>query len=398
MAVYEYTAKNENGEIFSGVCENLSSIALLRDDLAKMGDTLIKAKPKKNPHLKRARISRDEIVTFAFKLAGMCSAGLSITGCLETLHDQTENRSFKLILADIRKNIVAGSTLKDAFGKYRNIFSDFFLGMLEAGETGGKLSQTLEASADYLERRADFRRKVKSAFAYPIIVGVMCFLVVAALVVFVVPVFSKIYKKMHVPLPGPTQTLIIVSEVVRNWWWLILICLAILIFAFKLLKRKPSVKAKWDALKLNMPVIAKFNRLVVASQFIRTFAMLTSAGVSLVKAFEVANIVVSNAKVSEITAQLQKSISKGNTVASSLKQFDIFPPVISQLAASGEEAGKLSEMLNKGADFLDKDIDRMIKSMLVRIEPILTSVMGVIIGFILISVYLPMFDYMTHLK
>ena len=126
--------------------------------------------------------------------------------------------------------------------------------------------------------------------------------------------------------------------------------------------------------------------------------MLTSAGVSLVKAFEVANIVVSNAKVSEITSQLQKSISKGNTVAGSLKQFDIFPPVISQLAASGEEAGKLSEMLNKGADFLDKDIDRMIKSMLVRIEPILTAVMGVIIGFILISVYLPMFDYMTHLK
>ena len=126
--------------------------------------------------------------------------------------------------------------------------------------------------------------------------------------------------------------------------------------------------------------------------------MLNAAGVSLVKAFEVANIVVSNTKISEITAQLQKSISKGNTVANSLKQFDIFPPVIAQLAASGEEAGKLSEMLNKGADFLDKDIDRMIKSLLVRIEPILTAVMGVIIGFILISVYLPMFDYMTHLK
>jgi type IV pilus assembly protein PilC len=398
MAVFEYTARNEHGEIFSGVCENLNSIAVLRNDLARMGDTLIKAKRKKTFRLERKKIPQNEIVTFAFKLAGMCSAGLSITASLETLCDQTENQSFKLILTDIRKNIAAGSTLKDAFGKYRNIFSDFFLGMLEAGETGGKLSQTLEASADYLERRSDFRRKVKSAFAYPVIVGIMCFMVVAALVVFVVPVFSKIYKKMHVALPGPTQALLLISDIVRHWWWLVLIVLAAIVLAIKFLKKVPSVKAKIDALKLNMPGIAKFNRMVVASQFIRTFSMLTSAGVSLVRALEVANIVVSNAKVSEITSQLQKSISKGNTVADSLKQFDIFPSVIPQLAASGEEAGKLSEMLNKGADFLDKDIDRMIKSMLVKIEPIITAVMGVIIGFILISVYLPMFDYMTHLK
>ncbi|MBN2590282.1 MAG: type II secretion system F family protein [Sedimentisphaerales bacterium] len=397
MATIEYVAKRENGEVFSGICDN-SSVALLREDLAKMGDSLIKVKRQKKKRFKNARIPQDEIVTFTFKLAGMCSAGLSITGSLESLHDQTENQSFKIILADIKKNIAAGSTLKNAFGKYRNVFSDFFLGMIEAGETGGKLSQTLEASAEYLEKRADFRHKIKSAFAYPIIVGIMCFLVVTALVIFVVPVFSKIYKRMHVPLPGPTQVLIIISDVIHHWWWLILVCLAALIYGFILLKRKKSVKAKWDALKLNMPVIGKFNRMVVASQFTRTFAMLNSAGVSLVKAFEVASIVVSNAKVSEITAELQKSVSKGNTVAGSLKQFDIFPPVISQLAAAGEEAGKLSEMLNKGADFLDKDIDRMIKSMLVRIEPILTAVMGVIIGFILISMYLPMFDYMNHLQ
>ena len=397
MAAYEYIAKKENGEIFSGICNNIS-VALLRDDLAKMGDKLIKVKRQNRIRFKYKRIPQDEIVTFAFKLAGMCSAGLSITACLETLHDQTENHSFKLILADIKKNIAAGSTLKNAFGKYRNIFSDFFIGMIEAGETGGKLSETLQASADYIERRADFRRKVKSAFAYPIIVGIMCSLVVTALVIFVVPVFSKIYKRMHVPLPGPTHALIIISDIVRDWWWLVLICIVLSTFIFRLVKRKPVVRAKWDSLKLNMPFIAKFNRMVVASQFIRTFAMLNSAGVSLVKAFEVANIVVGNTKVTEITAQLQKSISKGNTVAGSLKQFDIFPSVISQLAASGEEAGKLSEMLNKGADFLDKDIDRMIKSMLVRIEPVLTAVMGVIIGFILISIYLPMFDYMTHFK
>ena len=397
MAVYEYTAKDENGNIFSGVCENIKSVALLRNDLAKMGDTLIKAK-RKNHFRFNSGISQNEIVTFTFKLAGMCSAGLSITRCLETLCEQTENAQFKTVLEDIKKSIAAGSSLKDAFAKHNDIFSDFFIGMVEAGETGGKLSEMLETSAVYLEKRADFKRKVKAAFAYPVIVCIMCFLVITSLVIFVVPVFSKIYKRMHVPLPAPTQALIGISIVIRQWWWLILIALVLLFVTFKFLKRLPAFKIKYDAFKLNMPLLAKFNRMIVTSQFIRTFAILTAAGVSLVKAFDVANNVVSNTKVSEITRQLEKSVQSGNTVADSFKVFDLFPPVIVQLAQSGEEAGQLSQMLNKGADFLDKDIDRIIKALLVRIEPILTTVMGIIIGFILISVYLPMFDYMTHLK
>jgi type IV pilus assembly protein PilC len=398
MAIYEYTARDESGKTFSGVCDEIDCVATLRGDLAKMGGTLLKARRKIPERVKNLKISQNEIVTFTFKLAGMCEAGLSITDCLATLQEQSENISLKLILGDIRRNVAAGSTLKDAFGKYRNIFSAFFLGMLEAGETGGKLSETLEASAIYLEKRADFRSKVKSAFAYPIIVGIMCFSVITTLVIFVVPVFSKIYKRMHVPLPGPTQALISLSDLVRDWWWLILPLSVVMVFLFRWFRRKPGVRVKWDTFKLNMPILAKFNRMVISSQFIRTFAMLIAAGVSLVKALEVANVVVNNARISEITNQLQKSIRMGNTVAVSLKDFDIFPPIIIQLAASGEEAGKLSEMLNKGADFLDKDIDRTIKKMLVRIEPVLTTVMGLIIGFILISVYLPMFDYMTHLK
>ena len=170
------------------------------------------------------------------------------------------------------------------------------------------------------------------------------------------------------------------------------------VLLLKLFWKKAHLKDKWDAFKLNIPVLAKFNRMVVASGFIRTFAMLVSAGVSLVKALNIASIVVNNTKVAEISGQLAKSIQSGNTVADSLKSSDIFPPVIIQLAASGEEAGTLSEMLNKGADFLDKDIDRIIKALLVKIEPALTLIMGIIVGFILISVYLPMFDYMEHFK
>ena len=398
MAAYEYIATDENGNRFSGVYDGIDSVAALRRDLAKMGDTLLTARRKKFDALKRARIAQNEIVTFTYKLAEMCSAGLPIIRCLKTLEEQTENRSFRGLISDIRHNVATGSSLRDAFGKHSHIFSNFFLGMLEAGESSGKLAETLEASAIYLEKRADFRHRLKSAFAYPIIVGAMCFVVITFLVIFVIPVFSKMYRQMHVPLPGPTQALINLSTRTRDGWWVLLLIFIATLLLLKLLWKKAHLKPMWDAFKLSMPVLAKFNRLVIASGFIRTFAMLASAGVSLVKAVEVASAVVDNAKVTEITGRLQKSIQTGNTVADSLKKCDIFPPVIIQLAASGEETGTLSEMLNKGADFLDKDIDRMLKALLVRIEPAMTVIMGLIVGFILISVYLPMFDYMSHLK
>ena len=398
MAAYEYTATDRNGNKISGIYDGIDSVAALRRDLAKMGDTLLKARRKKSGVSKHARITPDEIVTFTYKLAEMCSAGLPIIRCLETLEEQIPNRSFSFILSDIRQSVATGSSLRNAFGKHGNIFSNFFLGMLEAGESSGRLSETLQASATYLEKQADFRHKVKSAFAYPVIVGIMCFLVVAFLVIFVVPVFSKMYRQMHVPLPGPTQALITLSSTVRNGWWVIALIVIGMSLLLRLLWKKANLKSRWDSFKLSMPVLAKFYRLAVASGFIRTFAMLASAGVSLVKALEVAGIVVDNAKITEITGHLQKSIQKGNTVTNSLKKYDIFPPVIIQLAASGEESGTLSEMLNKGADFLDKDINRMLKALLVKIEPVMTIILGLIVGFILMSVYLPMFDYMSHIE
>ena len=398
MAVYQYTAKDHTGSRFSGTYDDINSVAVLRDELAKMGYVLVKARRQKSSATKRRRIKRSEVVTFAYKLAGMYSAGLSILRCLETLEEQAENQAFKSIITDIRQNMEAGSSLKNAFGKYRNIFSDFFLGMLEAGESGGKLATALEMSAAYLEKQADLKRKVNSAFAYPIVVTIMCFAVVGFLLVFIVPVFSKLYKQLHVSLPGPTQALVYLSALLRDWWWAILIAVPVAAIGLRRLAKNPYIRIKWDAFKLNMPVFAKLNRMVVISHFMRTFAMLASVGVSLIEALDIAGQVAHNHKLTQIAKELQQVIEAGNPVAKSLKKYDIFPTIIIQLAASGEEAGKLPEMLNKGVDFLDKDIERTINALLVKLEPALTVIMGAIVGFILMGVYLPMFDYMRHLK
>jgi type II secretory pathway component PulF len=270
--------------------------------------------------------------------------------------------------------------------------------MVQAGESGGKLAEALEMSAIYLEKQADLKRRVKAAFAYPLVVSIVAFLVVGLLLIFVVPIFSKLYKQLHVVLPGPTQTLVDCSFLIRDWWWAILIvATGVGVLLYQLL-RSPNVRARWDAFKLSMPFFYKLNRMIVMSHFTRAFAMLASVGISLIDALDVASVVAQNHKVAEISKELQQAIEGGNSVGSSLKKYDIVPPILIHFAVSGEEVGKLPEMLNKAVDFLDKDIDRTINALLVKLEPVLTVIIGFIIGFILMGVYLPMFDYMQHLE
>jgi type IV pilus assembly protein PilC len=398
MAVYQYVAKDGTGRKFSGTYTDIDNVIGLRDELAKIGYVLVKARRKKISTAKRKRIKRQEVATFAYKFAGMYSTGLSIVDCLETIEEQTENQNFKSVIADIKQSIQTGSSLKNACERYRNIFSDFLLGMIEAGETSGKLGKTLDMSAVYLEKQADIKRKVVSAFAYPVIVTIMCFAVVAFLLAFVIPIFMKLYKQAHVPLPGPTRLLVGLSSVVTEQWWAILIVAAAGVLIFRYLTQKPKVQAWWDDLKLKMPVFAKLNCMLVVSQFTRTFAMLISVGVPLIRALEVAGEVAHNHKMTEITKGLQQEIKAGNPIAKSFRKYAIFPPMIIQLAASGEQVGQLPEMLNKGVDLLEKDIDRAINALLLKLEPALTITMGAIVGLILMGAYLPMFDYMGHLE
>ena len=270
--------------------------------------------------------------------------------------------------------------------------------MLDAGEVGGRLDDTLNMSAAYLEKQAALKQKVQSAFAYPVIVSIMCCVVVGFLLTFVIPVFAKLYAQVKAPMPGPTLVLMSASAFIRHKWWLIAIVVTGLIIAVRKLLKTPRFRAAWDNLKLNVPVFGRLNRMIVVSHWTRTFAMLTSVGVSVIKALEMANLVAHNYRITEITNELTRSIQSGASIAGSLKKYDVFPPVIVQMASSGEEVGELPSMLLKGADMLDKDIERTINSLLVKLEPALTLMMGLIVGFILIGAYLPMFDYMSHLK
>jgi type IV pilus assembly protein PilC len=398
MATYEYSARDEAGHVFNGVYDGIHSTAALRSELARIGYSLLRAKKKKVFNPKSIKVKPAEVMTFAFRFAGMCSAGLSIVQCLETLEKQTDSASLKYVISDVRNNIEVGVSLTEAFEKYRDIFSDFFLGMIEAGESSGKLAESLEISARYLEKQADLKNRLKGAFTYPIIVLVSCLIAVTILVAFVVPVFTKIYHQLGVPLPGPTQLLVVFSVVLRNFWPGLIMIVFSMPFLIRYIRKNKYIKTKWDYLKFQLPLFGKLNRIVAVSNYVRTFSMLITTGVPMIKALQVSGLVANNEKISFISNDLQKSIQAGTSLAESFGHHDLFPPLITQLTDSGEQAGQLSQMLTKGADFLDKDIDRMIDSLMTKLEPILTMGMGIVIGLILMAVYLPMFDYMAHLK
>ncbi|RKY10128.1 MAG: hypothetical protein DRP66_00480 [Planctomycetota bacterium] len=399
MAVFEYVAKDSTGSEFTGVYTDVESTKDLRQELSRMGYSLVKARRQgKTSGKRQGKVKQADIVAFAFEFAGMYGAGLSIARCLETFEEQAENTALKSIITDIREHVDTGLSLAEAFEKHRLVFSDFFLGMVEAGEKGGRLAETLQMAADYLEKQSELRSKVKSAFAYPIALGVMCCLIVTALVIFVIPVFQKLYSQLNIDLPGPTLMLILVSEIVRNYWMIAVPAIGITVYLIRRICRNPQVKQKLDSFKLQMPMFGRLNRMVVVSRFIRTFSMMAHAGVPVVEALELAKRVSNNYEMEKIADALREEVLVGNPLAGPMSKYPLFPPMIVQLTAAGEEAGILPEMLNKGVDFLDSHIERAIQSLLNKIEPIMSVLMGAIVGTILLGVYLPMFDYMGHVK
>jgi type IV pilus assembly protein PilC len=398
MAAYHYTARDGAGNEFSSLYTNIESVESLRNELVKLGYVLVQARRERAARRPRSHVRQRDVAAFAYKFGGMYSAGLPIASCLETLEQQTDSHAFRTIIADVRRHVAAGASLKAAFEPHRKIFSDFFLGMIDAGESSGRLSQSLEASARYLEKRLDLQQKTRAAFVYPIVVGLVCSIVVTCLLIFVVPVFSQLYKKMHVQLPGPTRMLVTLSVVLRYWWWLLPLAVAGFVLGLRRLFAHPNVRLHWDRLKMRIPFFGPLHRCVLVSQFVRTFGMLVSVGVPIIEALATAGRVAHNEEISQITADLQQAIRAGRPIAGSLQAHGLFPPMVVQLVASGEEAGILPEMLAKAADLLDKDADKLAASLLVKLEPALTILMGLVIGLILIGVYLPMFDYMAHLR
>ena len=338
------------------------------------------------------RVKKMELAIFSHQFAAMISSGIPMIRALKTLSEETNNRQFRKIIAQIVVDIQNGASLSNALSRYPGIFSNFFTSLIKTGETAGALPLVLNRLANYLEKEENLRRKIISSFAYPAIVGIVAIAAVSFLLIFVVPVFSSVYKSLRIELPGPTLTLILLSNIFIKFWWLILSLVVATYFLLRILKENQAFRLTIDRYKLMLPVFGQLNRKVATSRFVSTLSTLSGSGVTLSTSLTIIKEVVGNRAVRHAIEFIQKDIQQGKPLSESLKQQDYFSPIVIQMLAAGEESGNLGIMLDKCADFLDEDIDTLMKNLVVKLEPSLTIVLAILVGFIALAIYLPMFD------
>jgi len=341
------------------------------------------------------RVKQEELIIFTEQFATLISSGLSIVDSLDGLAEQTENKTLKKVILNIRADIERGISLSNAFKKYNRIFPEIYVNLLAVGEATGNLDKVLRSIAGYLERDLSVRRKISSAFAYPRFVIIVVIAVVIFLVSFILPQFVSIYTQAGEELPAPTKILLSISDFIRNKY-LILIILAVLIYAgYRIFYSTKAGKLFIDRHKLNVPVFGKINKMGVLSRFLHSFALVIGSGINVVEAIEVSSKVSGNAYLVKELEEVKSAIIGGESLSAAVKERKFFPGIMSQMVSVGERSCSLDSMLEKLADLWDKDIDYMINTLSARIEPTLIIILAFVVGFVALAMYLPMFSLPT---
>lgn len=402
---YEYRARDKAGAVHAGQME-ASSPTAVAGTLREKGYIPLRIEEKKVTALQREvripgfkkKVKLKEIAIFSRQLSTMVNSGLTLIRALTILDEQTENAVLKEVIADVRTRVEQGSALSAALENHPDVFDHLYVSMIRAGEVGGALDETLVRLADTLEASVRLRSKVKSAMAYPIVVLTLIVLIVTGMLVFVVPIFKNMYADFGGTLPVPTLVLINISGFITSLWWLFGGALVGGVVAFRRWKKTEAGRASWDRFKVRMPVFGKLVQKVAISRFARTFSVLSRTGVPVLQALDIVGSTSGNWLVAEATADIQASVKRGESLVSPLHHHDIFPPMVTHMMSVGEETGALDTMLSKVADFYDNEVDDTVNALTSLIEPLLIVVMGVVVGGILISLYLPMFNIANLIK
>ena len=345
------------------------------------------------------RVKANELAVFSRQLATMISSGMSILRSLYVLEEQTESKFLKETIVAVRKDVEAGLSLSDAMSRHPKVFSPLFIAMTQAGEMGGVLEGSLLRVADQLQSDAALRRQIKSAMVYPVMVIIFAIGVMMALVAFLVPVFVGVFKQFGGELPALTKVSVLLSEAVTGYWWLIFLLTFVTIVAFVRWKRTTWGRKQWDHFRLHVPMkIGQIVQQVAVARWSRTLASLTSAGVPLLQALEITGKTGGNVGIEEAMDGVIASVKRGGTIAAPLAQAPIFPTMVTHMVGVGEETGALDAMLDRIAEFYEEQVEASVKALTSILEPIMIVVIGSIVGFIVISMYLPLFEVYNHIE
>jgi type IV pilus assembly protein PilC len=344
-------------------------------------------------------VKATDLAVFARQLATMISSGMSILRALYVLEEQTESKMLQETIVTVRKDVEAGLPLSDAMARHPKVFNPLFIAMTQAGEMGGVLESALLRVADQMENDASLKRQVKSAMIYPTLVIIVAVGIMLALCAFLIPVFEGVFKEFGGTLPAITQVSVLASHIVTKYWWAMFGVTVIVVVSFLRWKKSSWGRPQWDHFRLRIPMkIGTIVQQVAIARWSRTLASLTSAGVPLLQALEITGRTAGNVAVEEAMDGVITSVKRGGTIAAPLAQAPIFPSMVTHMVGVGEETGALDTMLDKVAEFYEDQVAASVKALTSILEPVMILVIGAMVGFIVISMYLPLFEVYNRIE
>lgn len=401
MPVFTYKGKDVNsGKKVSGerTAESKQAlVAQLRRERIVAGPVKEKGKEFALPTFGSGKVKSKELAIFFRQFSVMIDAGLPLVQCLEILAGNQENPAFQKALAGVRSSVEGGATLANSMRNYPKVFDDLTTNMIEAGETGGILDTILQRLSSYVEKVVKMRAAVKSALVYPTAVISMAVLIIAALLKYVVPIFIKLFDGLAVELPLPTVMVIRLSEMVQSFWWVFIGGIVALIFGVKQIRKSPQGKMAFDRMLLKLPVMGILLRKIAVARFTRTLGTLITSGVPILEGLSITARTSGNAVLEMALMKVRKAVEEGRTIVDPLKESGVFPNMVTQMIGVGEATGAMDSMLQKIADFYEDEVDAATKDLLTMLEPLMIGVLGLTVGGIVISLYLPLFKMIGKL-
>lgn len=397
MQIYSYTVKSEQGKTLKGKVEARNerhAVQILRGK----GLVVIKIKSDRTPMSVNVpffnRVKKEDLVQFTTQLSTMLNSGLPLTDALALLKVQSKPAMMK-VLDELAQDVQGGMSLTEALAKHPEVFSTVYVSLVRAGEASGKLDDILLRLAENEDKNREFRAKTKGAMVYPIIVFVAMIGVMAVMMLVVVPQLTELYTSFDAELPFITQVLIGISNFLINYWWLMIFIVVVSIFGFKQYRKTPVGRKQTDKLGLKIPVFGPLRTKIILTEFTRTLALLIAAGVSILESLEIVKSSMNNVIYMEATAQAAKGVEKGMPLAAMLAKQQVFPVLMSQMIAVGEETGQMDQVLMKISHYFESDVEHLIKNLTTALEPIIMVVLGVMVAFVVLGILMPLYKITT---
>jgi type IV pilus assembly protein PilC len=395
MATFAYSARTATGEMQNGTLEVKDRdevVAALR----KQRLVPLKIEEKKSSFdlgaLLSGGVSTRDIVIFTRQFATMINSGLPLVQSLDILAKQSENKALRKVIEQVLYDVESGQTLADAMRGHEKTFPALYVNMVAAGEAGGILDTILLRLAVFLEKADALKRKIKGAMIYPGVILCVAIGAVSVLLIFVIPTFQTMFASAGIPLPGPTQFVIFLSEVMQTRWYVFVISVAAIVVLGRMYYKTPGGELVLDKMLLNAPVFGNLQRKTAIARFTRTLGTLVASGVSILDGLEITAKTSGNRVLHDAIMESRTSIAGGETISDPLKKSGVFPPMVVSMINVGEQTGGLDEMLTKIADFYDEEVDAAVEALLAAMEPIMIVFLGVVVGGMIVAMYLPIFD------